>query len=225
MIYIPSNGRGGIGMTYIAIADDHEIIRQGLTMIIEAQEQMEVAVQASSYAELAGCLEKASVDLLILDLNLGDLNGLASIENVVKQYPSLPVLVLSAYPEEMYALRAFKSGASGYLNKAVVSSELIDAVKTVIHGKKYISTALEDTLAYGTKLDKEEASLTDLLSKREFEVLTMIAEGKTSKDISEILKLSPKTVSTYRGRIMEKLNLDSASRLFQFAYERLCTRL
>ncbi|OQX50408.1 MAG: hypothetical protein B5M46_00540 [Epsilonproteobacteria bacterium 4484_20] len=208
-------------MTRIAIADDHEIVRNGLAMVIEMQEEMEVVRQASSYAELADTLAQTDVDLLILDLNLGDVNGLGAIENVIAAHPELPVLVLSAYPEKTYALRAFKSGASGYLNKAVVSSELIDAISSVIEGKKYISHTFEEDLEYGTSLEKEELDLNTLLSKREFEVLSLIAGGYTSKEIAQALDLSPKTVSTYKTRIMEKLMVKTSSQLFRFAYERL----
>ena len=208
-------------MIRIAIADDHEIVRSGLSMIIEKEEGMEVVQQASSYAKLVDMLVQTEVDLLILDLNLGDMNGLGVIENIIAAYPELPILVLSAYPEKTYALRAFKSGASGYLNKAVLSSELIDAISTVIKGKKYISHTFEEDLEYGTSLEKEEFDLNTLLSKREFEVLSLIASGHTSKEIAQALNLSPKTVSTYKGRIMEKLMVKNSSQLFQFAYERL----
>jgi len=208
-------------MIRIAIADDHEIVRNGLTMVIESEEKMEVVVQASSYAELIDRLKGTSIDLLILDLNLGDLNGLVSLEKVLALYPSLPILVLSAYPEEAYALRTFKSGASGYLNKAVVSSELIGAIHTITEGKKYVSASFSEHLEYGTSLEKEETELTNLLSKREFEVFSLIASGKTPTQIAEILTLSPKTVSTYRTRIMDKLMLENASQLSRFAYETL----
>jgi len=208
-------------MIRIAIADDHEIVRNGLSMVIESEEKMKVLIQASSYAELIKHLKEIQVDILILDLNLGDLNGLVCLENVIALYPSLPILVLSAYPEEVYALRAFKSGASGYLNKAVVSSELICAIRTIIEGSKYTSTSFSDTLEYGTCLEKEETELTDILSKREFEVFSLIASGKTPTQIAEILTLSPKTVSTYRTRIMDKLMLENTSQLSRFAYEML----
>jgi len=208
-------------MIQIAIADDHEIVRNGLTMVINAKKNMKVCIQASSYAELIAQLKVIPIDILILDLNLGDLNGLTSLENVLNLYPSLPILVLSAYPEEAYALRAFKSGAFGYLNKAVVSAELINAIHTITKGKKYISTSFSNSLEYGTSLEKEEIELTNLLSKREFEVLSLIASGNTSQEIATRLKLSPKTVSTYRTRIMEKLMLDNASQLSRFAYETL----
>jgi len=203
------------------IADDHEIVRSGLSMFIESQHGMCVSEEASSYAELITTLQKAEIDILILDLNLGDLNGLSAVENIVSLYPKLPILVLSAYPEETYALRAFRSGASGYLNKAAATEDLIDAIITIIKGKKYISHTFSDQLEYGTSLEKEEFDLTELLSKREFEVLSLISSGKTSKEIAQTLNLSPKTVSTYKTRIMEKLQVNTSSQLFQLAYERL----
>lgn len=205
-------------MIHLAIADDHELIRSGLEMIIGAHTDMKVAIAAGSYRELVDALEKRSADLLILDLNLGDTNGLQTIEQIVSAYPYMPILVLSAYAEEVYALRAFKSGAMGYLNKAVVSSELVDAIRTVLKGKRYISNACEEILPLGTDLDKESRNIGELLSKRELEVLTLIASDKTSKEIAQQLGVSPKTVSTYKARMMDKLMLESASQLQRLAY-------
>ena len=205
-------------MIHLAIADDHELIRSGLEMIIGAHTDMKVAIAAGSYRELVDALEKRSADLLILDLNLGDTNGLQTIEQIVSAYPDMPILVLSAYAEEVYALRAFKSGAMGYLNKAVVSSELVDAIRTVLKGKRYISNACEEILPLGTDLDKESRNIGELLSKRELEVLTLIASDKTSKEIAQQLGVSPKTVSTYKARMMDKLMLESASQLQRLAY-------
>ncbi len=206
-------------MIRLAIADDHELIRNGLEMIIGTHSDMQVTLQAASYHELLESLRKQHVDLLLLDLNLGDSNGLSTVEQIKTQYPSLPILVLSAYPEEVYALRAFKSGALGYLNKSVVSAELIDAITTVMRGEKYISSALEEILPFGTDLDPEKKTLGDLLSKREFEVLSLIALGKSPKEIAEEMALSPKTVSTYRTRILDKLSLENTAQLQRFAYE------
>lgn len=206
-------------MTKIAIADDHELIRNGLRMLIDTSETMKVAIEASSLQSLLVALQSQKSDLLILDLNLGDTNGLKTIEQITKEYPDLPVLVLSAYPEEAYALHAFKSGAMGYLNKSAVTSELIDAIETVISGEKYISSAFEEILPLGTEPEKEEKALGELLSKREFQVLELIAEGKTPKEIAKEMSLSPKTISTYRTRIMEKLSIETPVQLQRFAYE------
>ena len=205
-------------MIHLAIADDHELIRNGLEMIIGAHADMKVAIAAGSYRELVEALAKRSADLLILDLNLGDTNGLQTIEQIISAYPDMPVLVLSAYAEEVYALRAFKSGAMGYLNKSVVSSELVDAIRTILKGKRYISNTCEEILPLGTDLDKESRNIGELLSKRELEVLTLIALDKTAKEIAQQLGVSPKTVSTYKARMMDKLMLESASQLQRLAY-------
>jgi DNA-binding NarL/FixJ family response regulator len=220
MVYSDNNDeKSRRSMIRIAIADDHELIRNGLGMLIDARSDMRVALEASCYRELIDSLSGSEVDLLILDLNLGDTNGLHTIEKIHEKFPSLPVLVLSAYPENLYALRAFKSGASGYLNKSAVSSELIDAITTIIRGKKYISRAFEEILPLGTEPGKEERNLGELLSKREFEVLNLIAAGHTPKEIAEVMGVSPKTVSTYRTRMMEKLSLETTTQLQRFAYE------
>ncbi|MGB6019778.1 MAG: response regulator transcription factor [Sulfurimonadaceae bacterium] len=206
-------------MIHIAIADDHEIVRSGLAMLIDQQKEMTVQAEASSCSELLLLLEKERFDLLILDLNLGDKNGLESIENVSRLFPTLPILVLSTYPEEPYAVQAFKAGASGYLNKTVISSELIKAILKITEGKKYISESLAENLAYGFSLEKSSKNPVELLSKREFEILALIASGQAYKEIASKLNLSPKTVSTYRTRILEKLNLSNTSQLLRFAYE------
>lgn len=210
-------------MISIAVADDHEIVRSGLVMLIDQQKEMRVEMQASSYTELITLLQQESYDLLILDLNLGDKNGIESIESVSNLFPTLPILVLSSYPEEPYAVKTFKAGASGYLNKTVISAELIKAILKIIEGKKYISDSLAENLMYGLSLDKSEQDPIELLSKREFEILTLIASGQAYKEIAEQLSISPKTVSTYRTRILEKLDLTSTSQLLRFAFEHKIT--
>ena len=209
------------GILHIAIADDHEIVRSGLSIMIENTQGMQVNIAASSHYELLQMLEIHEADMLILDLNLGDVNGLDSLESITERHPALPVLVFSAYPEKEYAIRALKAGASGYLNKSVVSSELIEAIQTILSGKSYISKTLVQKLPYGTKFEKEKKEISEILSKREFEVFSLIGQGKSPKEISELLSLSPKTVSTYRSRIMEKLMLTSRTQLQRLAYERL----
>lgn len=206
-------------MLQIIIADDHEIVRCGLTTIINQQASMTVNAGASSFNELMTLLGQNVYDILILDLNLGDKNGLESIEIINNLFPKLPILVFSSYPEDPYALQAFKAGASGYLNKAVIAQELILAIQKVVQGKKYISTSLKKTLLFGTNLEKQEDAMTASLSRRELEVLSAIAEGKSYKEIAVDLNISPKTVSTYRTRILEKLNFSNTAELLRFAYE------
>lgn len=206
-------------MVRVAIADDHEIVRNGLKMLIDKEKDMQVEVEASSCSDLTALLKETDIDLLILDLNLGDINGVESIEHVSNLFPGLAILVLSTYPEEPYAIQTFKAGASGYLNKTVISSELIKAIHKITEGKKYISESLAENLAYGFSLEKSDTDPIELLSKREFEVLSLIASGQSYKEIASKLNLSPKTVSTYRTRILEKLNLTSTAQLLRFAYE------
>jgi DNA-binding NarL/FixJ family response regulator len=205
-------------MFKIGIADDHEIVRSGLRMIIE-QNHMQNPVSASSFDTLLEALKDEPVDLLILDLNLGDSSGLNSVKKLKEQYPTLPILVLSAYPEDIYAVRAYKAGAMGYLNKTVISEELITAIETIRKGKRYISTTLQETLSYGLSLEEERQNLIEKLSKRELEVLTLLSEGSSFQEISQKLAISPKTISTYRTRMLEKLHLENTSQLLQFAYE------
>lgn len=206
-------------MLQVAIADDHEIVRSGLTMLIDQREDMRVEAEASSYSELVSLLEEKSIDFLLLDLNLGDQNGIESVRNISDLFPSLPILVLSAYPEEQYAVPTFKAGASGYLNKTVLSSELIAAILQINKGKKYISDTLSENLEYGLDLEKSSQNPLEMLSKRELEVLSLIAAGEAYKEMAAKLNLSPKTISTYRTRILEKLNLKNTSQLLRFAYD------
>ncbi len=206
-------------MLHIAIADDHEIVRSGLAMLVDQKEDMRVEAQASSYAELIILLEEKDIDFLLLDLNLGDKNGIESVKSISDLYPDLSILVLSAYPEEQYAIQALKAGASGYLNKTVLSSELISAILQIRKGEKYISDSLAENLEYGFDLEKSDQNPLELLSKRELEVFSLIAAGEAYKEIAAKLDLSPKTISTYRTRILEKLNLKNTSQLLRFAYD------
>ncbi|TET89797.1 MAG: response regulator transcription factor [Sulfurovum sp.] len=203
----------------IIIADDHEIVRSGVKFTIGAQENFHIEDEASSFSELIGLLSKKSYDFLILDLNLGDKNGIPSIREISNQFNELPILILSMFPEDPYALQSIQAGASGYLNKKMVSEELIHAINSIIEGKTYINQSYMENLPYGTSLGKTSKSSIESLSKREFEVYSLIASGITSKEIAEKLTLSPKTVSTYRTRILEKLSLSNTSQLIHFALQ------
>ncbi len=203
----------------IVIADDHEIVRSGLRLLIESQDDLQVEDEAGSFSELTAVLKEKNCDLLILDLNLGDKNGIHSIQEISDQFGKLPVLILSMFPEDAYAVQSIKAGASGYLNKKVVSTELIKAIQKILAGKKYISESLAENLAYGTHLEKETLNPLDALSKREYQVLSLIASGTAYKEIAEELSLSPKTVSTYRTRILDKLSLSNTTQLIHFALQ------
>jgi len=203
----------------IIIADDHEIVRSGIKFTLQVQKNLHIEDEASSYNELMGLLSKKTYDFLILDLNLGDKNGMHSIREISNLFKNLPILVLSMFPEDPYALKSIQSGASGYLNKKMLSKDLLYAINSIIDGKTYIHPSHMNTLNYGTNLDKTEKSSIETLSQREFEVYSLIASGITSKEIAEKLILSPKTVSTYRTRILTKLSLSSTSQLIHFALQ------
>jgi DNA-binding NarL/FixJ family response regulator len=206
-------------MLKIIVADDHGIVRSGLNFLIEQQKDMQVIAEADSFFSLTEVLKTEDCDLLILDLNLGDKNGFQSIKEVHKVYEGIPILVLSMYPEEMYALQSIKAGAVGYLNKKVITEELVMAIQTIAKGEIYLSKAVNDTLLYGEELQEERKNPSEILSKREFEVLIMIAKGMNYKEIAEKLMLSPKTVSTYRTRVLEKLSLENTNQLIHYALQ------
>lgn len=203
----------------IIIADDHEIVRSGIKFTVEAQENFHIEDEASSFHELMELLSKNTYDFLILDLNLGDKNGIPSIRQISNNYNELPILILSMFPEDPYALQSIQAGASGYLNKKMVSEELISAIDSIMGGKPYMTESYMDTLPYGTPLDKTPKSSIESLSKREFEVYSLIASGITSKEMAEQLGLSQKTISTYRTRILEKLSLSNTTQLIHFALQ------
>jgi DNA-binding NarL/FixJ family response regulator len=205
-------------MHRIIIADDHDIVRSGLELILSKEPDLELTAMAASYEELTELLEGEEADLLILDLNLGDRNGLGAIRELRERFGSLPILVLSMYPEELYAIQAIKAGASGYLNKRAISGELVQAIQRVLAGEKYISEAVEEELLYGTSLE-EESPVTEILSERELQVLSLLAAGKSTGEIGALLSISPKTVSTYRARMREKLSLENTAQLIQYALQ------
>lgn len=203
----------------IIIADDHSIVRSGIKFTVPTQKNLHIEDEASSFNELVDLLSKKEYDLLILDLNLGDRNGISSIREISDMYNNLPILILSMFSEDPYALQSIQAGASGYLNKTMVSDELINAINTIIKGKVYLSESYMDTLPYGTPLEKTSKSSVESLSKREFEVYSLITTGITSKEIAEKLGLSQKTISTYRTRILEKLSLSNTTQLIQYSLQ------
>ena len=210
---------GNIQRYSILIADDHEIVRSGIKFTIESEEQFYIEDEASSYDELKQLLGTKHYSLLILDLNLGDKNGIQTIKEISKRYEDLPILVLSMFPEDPYALQSIQAGAMGYLNKKIVSQELRYAIQKIMDGKIYINQAYKETLPYGTDFDKSTKSSIATLSQREYEVYTLLVSGISSKEIAQKLELSQKTISTYRTRVLEKLSLSNTTQLIHFALQ------
>jgi len=193
-------------MTRILIVDDHAIVGAGLKQFLSSAGQFEIAGQASSGAEALALLRAGSWDLLLLDIGLPDINGIEVLRIVKHEQPELPVLVFSMYAEDDYAMAALEAGAVGYLPKDSAPEEILAAIRRASSGERYLSPALADKLLNGTvrqarKLPHES------LSSREFDVMRMLGNGLPLIQIAERLHLSPKTVSTYRMRVMEKMEL------------------
>ncbi len=207
-------------MAQILIADDHAVVRRGVKQILEEEPGLKVLGQATNGYEVIQNIQEKNWDILILDITLPDRNGLDVLKEVKSLRPDLPVLILSIHPEEEFAVRALKLKASGDVAKGSVPEELVLATKMILKGHRYISPSLTEKIASYLELDNDvDKSLHERLSKREKEVLIMIASGKSIKSISEQMYLSPKTVSTYRARILEKLNLKTTAGLIRYAIE------
>jgi two-component system invasion response regulator UvrY len=203
-------------MTSILIADDHAVVRRGLLDLLRQEYPAIEAGEAKDSREAAGLLLKRKWDLAIIDINMPGRTGLELLVEIRRLHPGTPVLVLSAYAEEEYALRAFKAGASGYLNKQTAFDELIVAVRRILVGGKYVTAALAERMA--AALGGEiQASPHETLSPRELQVLRLIALGRSLKEISTELAVSEKTVATYRARISEKMGLGSKVELTRYA--------
>ncbi len=202
----------------ICIADDHAIFREGLKQIIAGTANMVVAGEAADASEMLDKVRQGDYDLAILDISLPGRSGLDLLVDIKALKPKLPVLILSMHPEEQYALRALKCGASGYLTKGSSSQELLAALQRISLGKKYVSDFLAEALACRLGTDNDRP-LHEQLSDREFQVMGMIAAGTTPKKIAEQLMISIKTVNTYRTRILQKMNATCNADLTRYALE------
>jgi len=203
-------------MIKILIADDHPIVRKGLKNIIKETSDMTVADEASNGQEVIKKALKKDFDIVVLDISMPGRSGLDILKELKIHKPKLSVLVLSVHPEEHYAVRALKAGASGYLTKESAPEELIKAIYRISLGKKYISSSLAEKLALDLDINSERPPH-EALSDREFEVMCLIASGKTIKEIASELFLSIKTISTYRSRILEKMRMKSNAELTHYA--------
>jgi two-component system invasion response regulator UvrY len=203
-------------MLKILIADDHAIVRQGLKQIVTETGDMTVAGEASNGQELLSKIKEGEYDVVVLDITMPVIDGMDVLRQLRSERPRLPVLMLSIHPEEQYALRALRAGASGYLTKESAPDELVVAIRKVSSGGKYISASLAEKLAFELEVGRDQA-LHETLSDREYQVLCLIASGKTVMEIAQELSLSEKTVSTYRSRILEKMNMKNNAELTYYA--------
>jgi len=203
-------------MIRILIADDHAIVREGLKQIVTETSDLVVADEASTGHEVLNKALKNDYDVVVLDITMPGINGIDVLKQIKSQRPELSVLVLSIHPEEQYAVRALKAGASGYLTKESAPDELIAAIRKVSVGKKYVSPSLAEKLVFELEIDHEKP-LHETLSDREYQVMCMIASGKMLNEVADELYLSVKTISTYRTRILEKMNMKSNIELTRYA--------
>jgi DNA-binding NarL/FixJ family response regulator len=199
------------------VVDDHAIVRRGIVQILSENPGIELVGEAGDYGQLRTLLRRVGeVDLIVMDVNLPGKDGIDILKSLLAENGRLKVLVVSMYPEEQYAVRAFRAGAAGYLNKAGAPEKLMEAVEQIIAGRKYVTAEIAQALV--ENLSAPEKSLPhENLSDREFQTLKLIATGHRLSDIAETLALSPKTVSVYRARILEKMGMSNNAELTHYA--------
>jgi DNA-binding NarL/FixJ family response regulator len=205
-------------MTRVIVCDDHALIRRGIRDTLSDGADIEVVGEASDYGELRVLLRTQACDVLVLDINMPGRSGLDVLHVLKEEGSPIKCLVVSMYPEDQYAIRALKAGAHGYVNKGGDPALLLQAVRTVAQGRKYITPEIAELLAgIITGRDHEDEAAHDKLSDRELQTLVLIASGRRLSDIAAELTLSPKTVSVYRARVLEKLGLTNNSELTVYA--------
>lgn len=202
-------------MIRIIIVDDHPVVRRGLKQILQEEPDIKVVGEAESAQEAFKIIRTIDCDAVVLDISLPGASGVEILKQLKYECQKLPVLILSVHPEEQYAVRMMKAGASGYLTKESAPDELVKAVRKIISGGKYISSSLAERLIMD--IDASGKQRHERLSAREFEVMRMIARGKALRKIADELYLSEKTVSTYRKRLLEKMNMTTNAEIFSYA--------
>jgi two-component system, NarL family, invasion response regulator UvrY len=205
-------------MIKILVADDHTIVREGLKQIVGEVGDMMVADEAGNGQEALSKIREGDYDVVLLDISMPGRSGLEVLKDIRAERPKLPVLILSMHSEEQYAIRALRAGASGYLTKASAPDELIGAIRKVSRGGKYVTASLAEQLALELDVDTQKPPH-EMLSDREYQVMLMLASGKAVKEIADELCLSVKTISTYRSRILEKMNMKKNTELMRYAIQ------
>ena len=200
----------------IALVDDHDILREGLKQILNRSPNMTVVAEGGSAADAISICNNTEIDVLLLDISLPDRSGIEVLKSIKERHHDLAILILSSHLESLYALRAFKAGASGYLTKNSASSDLVAAIQQIAKGKKYITAEVAEVLA--NQVDNySEKPLHECLSDREFQTLTLIATGFSVSEIAVKLSLSVKTISMYRSRLLDKMQMRHNTELINYA--------
>ncbi len=203
-------------MIRVGIVDDHAIVRSGLKQFFADQVDLRVVGEAANGREAIDLVREHDMDVLVMDLSMPGQSGLDALAMIRAKAPDVGVLILSGYPEEHYAMNLIRQGASGYLNKECDPQDIVEAIRTIALGRRYITPAVAELLAQQLHR-KSDVPAHELLSEREFQVFLKLAKGETAGDIAQSLSLSVKTVSTYRTRLMEKMGLASNSDLTYYA--------
>lgn len=205
-------------MIKILVVDDHAIVREGLKQILSDVSDISVLAEAVNGQEALDQIHRHTFDVILMDISMPGRSGLEILKDIKTEHPKLPVLILSMHPEEQYAIRALRAGAAGYMNKSSAPDELIGAIRKVSAGRKYVSPSVAEKLAFELGADPSRLPH-ELLSDREYQVMMMLASGRSVSEIGQELCLSVKTISTYRARVMEKMNLKKNAELTLYAVQ------
>jgi two-component system, NarL family, invasion response regulator UvrY len=204
-------------MIRVLVADDHAVVRAGITRIVREQDDFSVVGEASSVAEVMNACEHVECEVVLLDVNMQGQTSLEALKTIKGRKPAVAILVLSMYPEEKYAVRFLKAGASGYLTKEAAPDELVAAIRKVAAGEHYLTAQLAEAVVFGGSLDRQSPHRE--LSDREYEVFLGLARGKRIRDLANELSLSEKTISTYRTRVLRKLACATNADLVGYAMQ------
>jgi two-component system invasion response regulator UvrY len=207
-----------VKMIKILLADDHAVVRKGIRQILTEAYPEAVFGEAQNFHELRDLINNDIWDIIVLDLAMPDGNGIEMLKQIKYNHPKVPVLVMSIYPEDQYAIRTIRAGAAGYLNKESAPEELVQAFQKILSGGEYISSVVAEELVNYARSEGDQP-LYKALSDREYQVLCMIASGKEIREIASELSLSPKTVSTYRTRVLLKMNMKTSAELTHYAIQ------
>jgi DNA-binding NarL/FixJ family response regulator len=203
-------------MIDILVVDDHALIRNGLKMLLEEDPDFHIKGEAENGLQAISMVREQHYDLVLLDISLADKHGIDVLKQLKSEHPDIKIIVLSMYPEDQYGVRALKAGAMGYINKQSAPEKLVSAIRQVIEGKKYISAPLAEQLL-SNLIGESQDMMHQSLSNREYQTLCLMASGKSLTEISEIMLLSPKTVSVYRARMMEKMGFKNNAEAVHYA--------
>jgi len=203
-------------MIKILVVDDHALIRKGIKQLLEDNHDVQVAGEAESGIQAINMMRKNHFDLVLLDISLPDKHGMDVLKQLKSEQPDIKIIVLSMYPEDQYGVRTLKAGAMGYINKQSAPEKLVGAIRHVISGKKYISEALSEQLL-NNLIGESQDLMHQSLSNREYQTLCLMSSGKSLTEIAEIMKLSPKTVSVYRARMLEKMGFKNNAEAVHYA--------